>query len=109
MTRKNTCALARPAGVLRADTHSGSISSATTRGRKPWHSAATEVAGSHRKPLSFQPVAMRSKDHLSATLQPRAATMPASASSGVGQAGKRKPRPSGNSSIMGRCSKATSA
>src|SRR3989344_4852532 len=56
-TRRNTWPLAWVAGVLRADTHSGSMNSVMSRGVSGAHSAATDVAGAARKPGSVSGVA----------------------------------------------------
>ena len=107
-TRRKTWALARSAGVLRADTHNGSISSAITRGLTRRHKDATLVCGGQWNPASCQPVLAASSDHLSFRLQPCAPHMPARASQGDGQSGRVNPPPSGNRSISGRRSKASS-
>ena len=108
-TRKNTWPLARSAGVLSADTHSGSINCAITRGGSAWHSAATVCWGGQVKPASCQRVATRSSASLSAHDQPRAQAMPSTASSGAGQRGNFRPRPSGPCRVSGRRSKVAAA
>ena len=103
MTRRNTCPLARSAGVLSADTHRGSISSAITRGvrsrHRPAHRFAAADTGSR---AARQPSAVRSKAALSPQLQPLAVTMPAAASSGAGQGAARGRVPSGKRRASGR-------
>jgi hypothetical protein len=93
--------------VLSAETHSGSISSAMTRGVNAAQSAATDVPGSQRKPSRRQRHAVRISAALSRQDQPRAPRMPASRSSGGGPCGTCSPPPSAKRSVSGmRCSTA---
>ena len=105
-TRKNTWPLASRAGVLSADTQSGSMNSAISRGVSGAHRSATEVWGAQRKPRSCQAMAVRSRATLSCQPQPLARTMPSSASSGGGRSGSCRPWPSGNCRVSGRRSSA---
>ncbi len=107
-TRKNTWPLASRAGVLRADTQSGSMNSAIRRGVSAAHSCATEVCGAQRKPRSCQALAVRSSASLSRQCQPLARMIPSTASSGGGRSGSCNPWPSGNCIVSGRRSRALS-
>ncbi|MCY1542248.1 hypothetical protein D9M68_779880 [compost metagenome] len=99
MTFRKTAALACAEGRLSAETHSGSISSCTTRSGKDSHSSSTVSVGVQRKPASCQPSDARISARRSPQRHPRAVAMAASASSGAGQrvaqAGVCRPVPSG--------------
>jgi hypothetical protein len=108
MTRRNTVPLAARAGVLSAETHSGSMNSSLSLWVSGAHRSATLALLAQVKPPRRQPVAVRSRASLSRQPQPRARRMPARASQGAGASARVNPAPSGKASASGRRNKARS-
>lgn len=73
-----------------------------SRGVSVWHRSATVTWDAQVNRCTCHTMLARNSDHLSAALQPRAHSMPASASNGLGQRGKDSPLPSANCRFSGR-------